>query len=172
MGDQMWAGANHTHISLQHIDELRDLVETGLPKETAEGVNSVIGGSSLLRFDFRIRSRIVHRPEFEHGKLSLPVAGSVPYKKQASRRLQPLHQQDPAYQGRQQDEHNGQRYRNINEPFDDAVERILQWFLLQREKLIPPFRDGRERMLEHIPQVAVDQKPATLALTNLQHLPA
>ena len=72
MLDQMRSWPHHTHLTTQHIDKLRELIDTSATYELAKFENASIALSRLFTFARRVRT--VHRAELIDIKQASPLA--------------------------------------------------------------------------------------------------
>ena len=99
------------HITFQHIEQFRKLIEARGPEKTAEGGQSVRIGKEVAPGVSGIR----HRPELEHPEGPPAQAGALLAEQNRSPQ-QKQYQQSNERQQRQQHDHRGKGSSNIEGP--------------------------------------------------------
>src|SRR5690606_22206548 len=101
----MRSGANHTHVSLEHIDELGKLINTATAHHRSEGENALIAQCRLLHLLPSLAVHL-HRAKLEDLEAFLAQATTELTEKERSGGLSRLHDHDPYAEERQHQKHN------------------------------------------------------------------
>ena len=126
--DQVRTRADHAHVALEHVPELRQLVDGILAEQARGRINARVAAGRLPGL---CAVADVHGAVLEDFKLPVLQTGArLPVEKR-SRRLPPLTPPHQQRRERQHEQDDRQRHRQVDGALDHLVERVFQRFLAQ-----------------------------------------
>src|SRR5215471_11930617 len=101
----------------------------------------------------------MHGAEFPDVEAPILNSGPGLFVEKRPRRLQPLRQPDDDCERREKDQHDRERERKVDRPFDPAVKWILQRLLAQAKKTEAIIVEMSHRVSEFFLEVADHEQP-------------
>ena len=167
--NEMGSRADHAHFSAQHIDELGKLIQTAPSEEGAKGENPVVARFRLDSFGAPIRVCGIHGSELQDLERALVQSGSWLPVEQWTRGLPFLKEGHCEDQRGKNENDNGKCDSEIQQAFDQTVDRVLEWFVLKGEKGVGPVHRKMDGLIEQILPIVVDEDMAPMAGAGIQH---
>ena len=154
--DQVRARPNDAHIAAQNIPKLRHFINAELAKPLAEWINAFVSIPRLTRELIVIGP---HGAKFEDDELSILHAGTGLCMKEWAGRLVALCDPDKYRQDGKYEKHYRQGDGEIDRPFKEAVQGILQRFFAETDKAEAVIFEVRDRMSQLFLQIADNEQP-------------
>src|SRR6266404_3586148 len=101
----------------------------------------------------------MHGAKFPNVEAPVLDSGADLFVKERTRRLQPLCEPDDDREGWEDEQHDRQREREIDRPFDSAIKRVFERLLTQADETKAIIVEVRDRMAQLFLEVAHDQEP-------------
>jgi len=154
--NQVRARANDAHVAAQNIPKLWYFINAEFAKPFAEWIHPFV---LILRLTCELMVIGPHRAKFVDEELSILHAGTGLCMKERAGRLEALRAPDKYRQDGKYEKHYRQRDGEIDRPFKETVQGILQRFFAETDKAKAVIFEVRDRMSQLFLQIADNEQP-------------
>lgn len=166
--DQVRARADDAHIAAQNIPKLWHFIDAEFAKPLAEWINAFVSVPRLTR---ELIVTGPHGAKFVDDELSILHAGAGLRMKKWTGRLEALRDPDNYGQDGKYEEHDWQRDGEIDRPFEETVQGILERFFAQTDKAKAVVFEVRDRMSQLFLQIADNEQPDAELIADANNIP-
>ena len=163
MLNQVRPRPDDAHVAAQHVPKLRDLVDAQFAKPFSKRINALV---AIARLPGQLPLIGAHGAELVDLELSILHAGAGLDVKKRSGRLETLRQPNHRSADRKNHQHERNSDGQIECPFQETIERVLERFLAQSDESEPVVLEMGHRMAQPFLEITDNEQANAQLVTD------